>query len=79
MPQPDPGSPLNEALRDVEFPISREDLLRRYGDVPIFLHSGEQLSLESALARVRQPEFKSVSDITLAIGELNKSARQTHL
>ena len=63
---------LAEALHDVDFPISREDLLAQYGDAQIEFTEGRVQTLDAALAGVEQPLFKSVSDVTMTIGELQK-------
>jgi hypothetical protein len=61
--------PLNESLEQVRFPISRDALLEDYGQVRIQMVHGQVLSLESALAGIVQPHFRSLSDLAVAVGE----------
>jgi hypothetical protein len=61
--------PLTESLNQVQFPISREELLQRYGDTRIQLVHGTVMSLREALADIQQPSFKSLSDLAVAVGE----------
>ena len=60
---------LTESLKQVHFPISRDDLLQKYGDTRIQLVHGTVMSLREALADIIQPSFKSLSDLAVAVGE----------
>lgn len=60
---------ITESLRQVRFPINRDDLLRKYGNVRIQLVHGTVLSLKEALTDIIQPSFKSLSDLAVAVGE----------
>lgn len=71
--------PLAQSLDQVPFPISRDMLVREYGETRFQLDSGEVLTLDSALTRIEQPEFRSISDLSLAIGEIRRSDSATHL
>lgn len=64
-----PVQPLSESLKHIRFPISRKDLLRQYGMIRIQLVHGQILTLEDALRDIIQPEFRSISDLMVAVGE----------
>lgn len=60
-------SALTEALEDIQFPISRSNLLQKKGQVKIQWVQDESETLESLLDNVEQDEFYGVSDIVSAI------------
>lgn len=60
---------LTESLKQVRFPINRNDLLKEYGSVRIQLVHGTVMSLKEALTDIIQPSFKSLSDLAVAVGE----------
>lgn len=66
-------APLTISLREAPFPISHAELVRRYGNITMELDNGDKLTLETALTRIAQPKFQSISDLALAIGEISQN------
>lgn len=72
LPQSVPVPSLADVLSNAVFPARHADLLRQYGDLTIQRYTGERMRLDVALRCIGQPDFKSVSDLLLALEQLTR-------
>jgi hypothetical protein len=54
-------------LKDVDFPISKNQLVRRYGNCVVEIEKGETMKLKDVLDYVQKATFNSPADIEKAI------------
>lgn len=52
-----------ECLKDVDFPISKNQLVRRYGNCVVEIEKGETMKLKDVLDYVEKGTFNSPVDI----------------
>ena len=56
-----------KCLKDVDFPISRKDLISQYGNCQIDIEKGETMKLKDVLDYVEEGTFDSPADLEKAI------------
>lgn len=56
-----------ECLKDVDFPISKNDLARRYGSCVVEIEKGKTMTLKEVLDYVQKGTFNSPVDIEKAL------------
>jgi hypothetical protein len=63
------SSALAEVLGDIQFPITRGDLLQQYGQTQIQWTPGTRETLENLLMNTTQEQFYSITDVVSAISQ----------
>jgi hypothetical protein len=66
---------VTQALQGASFPISKDDLIREYGDEEIHLTKDSADRLAEILEEVDQDEFLSIADIASAVSKAHGSER----
>jgi hypothetical protein len=61
---------VTHVLEGLHFPISRQDLMQRYGNKIIqWTKEGQSYKLAECLRQVRQEQFNSITEITAAVSD----------
>ncbi|MHB0975740.1 MAG: DUF5789 family protein [Candidatus Aquicultorales bacterium] len=55
---------LSEALRDVSFPISRNDLINQVGDRDVQVEQGKTMKMRDFLSACSHDMYNTVTDVT---------------
>lgn len=63
------------ALKQADFPCSRQELIDQYGDKQIYWTKNNPMKLRDILEQLPQEEFRQMPDVVEAIGKMNKAAR----
>ncbi len=61
-----------QVLNDVDFPISKQELIEQYGDEEIQWSEDQTYTLQECLEDVPQERFKSMTELKRAISEANE-------
>ncbi len=60
---------LTERLKNEPFPMSRQDIIRRFGDIPIQLLAGCHKTVGELLEKSPQQQFEKPADVVVAMLE----------
>ena len=69
---PEPGhaygaAAVTNAIKGAHFPMSKNDIIQKYGDKEIELHKGHSVKLKDVLSNVTDETFNSPVDLEKAI------------
>ena len=72
---PEPGhaygaAAIAQAIKGTDFPISRNDLIKRYGDKEVQITKGNSQKLKDILEEIPNETFNSPIDLEKAIADL---------
>jgi hypothetical protein len=65
---------ITNVLQGLEFPISKQDLMNRFGDRTIQWTKDNPQSVRDILSKVSQDRFNSMADVAAAVGSAVKGS-----
>lgn len=61
-----------KAFKGVDFPLSKQDIIQKYGDKEVEYHMGERIRLKDILENIPDKTYNSTVDLEQALSEENK-------
>jgi hypothetical protein len=66
---------VTNVMHGINFPISRQELINRFGHEQIFWTKNNPQKLEALLRQVPQEQFNNVTEITASIGKVVRAGK----